>query len=103
MLCCFATACIRCTIGPSSGSAVSYHLGSCSAQKYGPWKPRRLPERRDDVASEVLDHPLGTRVLLHRVDVELGHPDGLELLELGDALVGRAEDAEPVHHVVGDE
>ena len=26
------------TSGPSSGSAVAYHFGSCSAQKYGPWK-----------------------------------------------------------------
>src|SRR5919106_5284958 len=36
--CCFATSRIRVTVGPSSGSAVAYHFGSCSAQKYGPWK-----------------------------------------------------------------
>src|SRR6266498_145929 len=38
MLCSRATSRIRVTVGPSSGSAVAYHLGSCSAGKYGPWK-----------------------------------------------------------------
>src|SRR6266508_56492 len=33
-----ATSRIRVTVGPSSGSAVAYHFGSCSAGKYGPWK-----------------------------------------------------------------
>ena len=38
MPCCLATSCMRVTVGPSSGSAVAYHFGSCSARKYGPWK-----------------------------------------------------------------
>src|SRR5215467_15994675 len=38
MPCSRATSRIRLMVGPSSGSAVSYHFGSCSAQKYGPWK-----------------------------------------------------------------
>src|SRR3954451_20069517 len=130
MLCCLASACIRCTIGPSSGSAVSYHLGSCSAQKYGPWKiscrhvtcapsaaalpirstclstassldmfawawmtaartvvirsaPPSAPgtERRHHVPGEVLDDPGGPGILLHGIDVELGHAETLELAQ----------------------
>src|SRR6266540_1645757 len=38
MLCCRAASRMRDIVGPSSGSAVAYHLGSCSAGKYGPWK-----------------------------------------------------------------
>src|SRR5262245_38095748 len=144
--CCFATSRMRVMVGPSSGSAVAYHFGSCSAGKYGPWKiscrhvtwapsaaafpisstclsiassfgmfalhwisaartvamgSPSLSECRDDVLPEGADHALG--VVDHRVDVELGHTQSLELLQLRDTRVRRAEDAEALDHLVGDE
>ena len=37
MRCFFARGAIRSVMGPGTGSAVRYHLMSCSAAKYGPW------------------------------------------------------------------
>src|SRR3974390_2076774 len=58
-------------------------------------------ELRDDRVAEGAEHALG--VVDHRVDVELPHPERGEELELLRALLGRADHAEPVDHLVGHE
>src|SRR5213593_2350791 len=55
-------------------------------------------ERGDDVASVGLE--LRLFVAVHEVEVELVDTGVGELAELGDLLVGAAQDAEPVGHLV---
>ena len=61
----------------------------------------RRPERGDDVAAVGLQ--LGLLVAVHEVQVELVDPGLRQLAQLGDVLVGLAEDAEPVGHLVAHE
>src|SRR5688500_14459906 len=58
-------------------------------------------EARDDLLAVGLERLL--LALGHQVDVELVDADRLELLQLGDGVVGRAENAEAVADLVGDE
>ena len=58
-------------------------------------------EGRDDVAPVGLE--LGFLVAVHEIQVELVDAGLGELVQLGDVLLGRPEQAEPVGHVVADE
>jgi hypothetical protein len=67
----------------------------------GPLGRPRLAERRDDVRPVGLE--LGFLVAIHEVQVELVDAGIRELAQLGDLLIGAAQDAEAVGHLVADE
>ena len=62
---------------------------------------RDVAQGRDDVAP--VDLELGFLVTVHQVEVELVDAGILELAQLRDVVVDRAQDAEPVRDLVADE
>src|SRR6478736_1049901 len=85
------------TAAATIGGAGSHHAGPSP----GSGRPTALREGGDDVAPVGLE--LGFLVAIHEIQVELVDAGLGELVQLGDVLLRRPEQAEPVGHLVADE